>query len=53
MATHAHHQQSPGAPGAAKRYQVQVYSIDDDFEESGYTNPLPTADDDEPDPQEV
>lgn len=26
MATHARHQQSPGAPGAAKRYQVQVYT---------------------------
>ena len=32
-----------------------VYAIEDDFEEAGYTNPLPIADDDEPDgdPQEV
>jgi len=40
----ARHQQSLGAP---------VYATDDDPEESGYTNPLPTADDDGPDPQEV
>ena len=32
-----------------------VYAIDDDFDETGYANLLPTADDDEPDedPQEV
>ena len=27
-----------------------VYDMDDNFEELGYTNPLPTADDDGPDP---
>jgi len=26
-----------------------VYAIEDAFDEAGYTNPLPTADDDEPD----
>jgi len=32
-----------------------VYAIDDHFDEARYTNPLPTADDDEPDedPKEV
>ena len=26
-----------------------VYTVEDDFGEAGYTKPLPTADDDEPD----
>jgi hypothetical protein len=32
-----------------------VYAIEDDFDEAGYTNPPPTAEDEEPDddPQEV